>query len=232
MTLAGLTGRGVRVAVIDSGVNPAHPHIKGIAGGVEITTSGETPDYIDRLGHGTAVTAAIAEKAPEAELYAVKVFDRALSTTAGRILQAIDWSIRHRIQIANLSLGTRNPAHRERFAEMVANAAAAGLVLVAADASLPGELPGVIGVALDWECPRHQYRCSRAGSRPLFHASGYPRSIPGVPDRHNLHGISFAVANLTGFAACARQACGEGSVDELQAMLIDRSSSGGRRMPA
>src|SRR5262249_33608270 len=162
------TGRGVRVAVIDSGVNPAHSHINGIAGGVEITTQGETPNYIDRLGHGTAVMAAIAEKAPEAQLYAVKVFDRTLSTTVDRIMQTIDWSIRHQIHIANLSLGTRNPAHRERFAEMVANAAAAGLVLVAADASLPGAIHGVVPVALDWECPRHEYRCSNISARPIF----------------------------------------------------------------
>src|SRR5262249_35069486 len=73
-TLDGLTGRGVRLAVIDSALNPAHPHINGIAGDVEITTQGETPNYTDRLGHGAAVPAAIAEKAREAQLYALKVF--------------------------------------------------------------------------------------------------------------------------------------------------------------
>jgi subtilisin family serine protease len=226
MNLEGLTGRGVRVAVIDSGVNPAHPHVGGVAGGVEITAQGETPIYLDYLGHGTAVAAAIAEKAPEALLYAVKVFDRALSTTADRILRAIVWSIGQKINIANLSLGTRNPAHRERFAEMIAKAAAAGLVLVAAREtsgveSLPGALPGVIAVGLDWDCPRDTYRCTITDSQPLFFASGYPRSIPGIPVERNLNGISFAVANMTGFVARARQASPQGSLAELQAMLID-----------
>jgi subtilisin family serine protease len=165
MSFGSLTGRGVRVAVIDSGINPAHPHVSGVAGGVEIANHGESADYIDRLGHGTAVAAVIAEKAPEAQLYAVKVFDRTLSTTADRILRAIDWSIEHQIDIANLSLGTCNPSHRQRFSEMISKAAAAGLTLVAAretssTESLPGALPGVIAVEFDWNCSRQRFAVS------------------------------------------------------------------------
>src|SRR5688572_503616 len=53
----GPTGRGVRIAVIDSGVFATHPHINGIAGGVAIALDGsEHSDFVDRLGHGTAVT--------------------------------------------------------------------------------------------------------------------------------------------------------------------------------
>src|SRR5688572_3372383 len=64
------TGRGVRIAVIDSGVFAAHPHVGGIAGGVSIALDGtEDSDFVDRLGHGTAVTAAIKEKAADAEIY-------------------------------------------------------------------------------------------------------------------------------------------------------------------
>lgn len=226
MNFDGLTGRGVRVAIIDSGVNPSHPHITGIAGGVEITAQGETPVYLDYLGHGTAVTAAIAEKAPEALLYAVKVFDRTLSTTADRILRAIDWAIGQQAHVANLSLGTRNPAHRESFAQMIAKGAAAGLVLVAAREasgveSLPGSLPGVIAVGVDWNSPRDTYRCTMIDAQPLFFASGYPRSIPGVPAERNLNGISFAVANMSGFVARARQAFPQVSLPELQAILIE-----------
>ena len=225
MSFDAFTGRGIRVAIIDSGVNPTHPHITAIAGGVEITAQGETPAYLDYLGHGTAVTAAIAEKAPDALLYAVKVFDRTLSTTADRILRAIDWAIRQQTDVANLSLGTRNLAHRERFAQMIANATAAGLVVVTAHESsgvesLPGCLPGVIAVDVDWNCPRDTYRCTMIDSRPLFFASGYPRSIPGLPVERNLNGISFAVANMSGFVARARQAISQGSLVELQAILI------------
>ena len=55
-----MTNRPVRVAVIDSGVNPTHPHVGGVAGGTAIAADGSSgDDYIDRLGHGTAVAAAL-----------------------------------------------------------------------------------------------------------------------------------------------------------------------------
>jgi hypothetical protein len=69
---------------------------------------------------------------------------------------------------------------------------------------LPGSLPGVIPVQLDWECPRDRFRCVEIDGTTVFRASGYPRPIPGVPPDRNLHGISFAVANVTGFVARAR----------------------------
>ena len=62
----------VRVAVIDSGVHASHPHVNGVAGGVGIDSEGhEHDDYVDRLGHGTAVAAVIREKAPDAAILAV-----------------------------------------------------------------------------------------------------------------------------------------------------------------
>ncbi len=227
--LAGFSGRGVRVAVIDSGVNPAHPHVMGVAGGVAISAQGETEAYLDYLGHGTAVTAAIREKAPEALLYAVKVFDRALSTNMETIIRALEWCIANQMQIINLSLGTGNPSHRQRFERLLDRATESGAVLVAATEDsgtpvLPGCLPPAIAVGLDWECPRESYRCALIGPRPTFFASGYPRSLPGVPRERNLHGISFAVANMAGFAARARQACPGGSPDNLRQFLIENAT--------
>jgi hypothetical protein len=87
--------------------------------------------------------------------------------------------------------------------------------------ALPGCLPFVFGVGLDWECPREHYRCVFADSRATFFASGYPRTIPGVPQQHNLKGISFAVANMTGFVARARQACPTASIAELERALVE-----------
>ena len=92
--------------------------------------------------------------------------------------------------------------------------------------AFPGSLPGVIAVGLDWECPRDSYRCAPNkddGAHPLFLASGYPRAIPGVPREQNLNGISFAVANMTGFVVRARQAYPAVSIAELEALLIERA---------
>jgi subtilisin family serine protease len=211
MTAPPGTGRGVRIAIIDSGVHASHPHVGGVAGGVGIDEDGgEIDDYVDRLGHGTAVTAAIKEKAPAAELYAVRVFDRTLATSMTRLVRAIEWAARNGMHLVNLSLGTRRAEHEPVLAEAVRHASAYGVTIVSATQDedgirwLPGSLPGVIGVQVDWTCPRDEFQVVDApGGGVVFRASGYPRPIPGVPPARNLNGISFAVANMTGFAARA-----------------------------
>ena len=206
--LGGRRGAGVRIAVVDSGVHVQHPHVGGVAGGVAITPDGsENDDYLDRLGHGTAVTAAIKEKAPEAELFAVKVFGDRLATSCTALVRAIEWAAERRARLINLSLGTANPAHEARLSEAVAGAAERGSLVVSAQESdgvrwLPGSLPGAIGVRLDWSCARHSVRIGAdADGSPVFLASGFPRPIPGVSPVRNLGGISFAVANVTGVLA-------------------------------
>ncbi|HLX46278.1 MAG TPA: S8 family serine peptidase [Bryobacteraceae bacterium] len=208
------TGKGVRVAVIDSGVNANHPHIYSIAGGVAIAGDTEEPFYIDTLGHGTAVMAAIQEKAPDAEYLAVRVFHNALRTSVESLLHAIEWSIAQRAHVINLSLGTVNPAHADRFVPLIQRAAEHGTILVSAleangVPALPGSLPGVIGVNLDWDCPRESFRFNQtsrfnqtataSATAIEWYTSGYPRDLPNVPRARNLNGISFAVANMTGF---------------------------------
>jgi subtilisin family serine protease len=199
----------VRVAIIDSGVHVAHPHVGAVMGGVAFDEDGrQHSDYIDRLGHGTAVTAAIKEKAPGAELYAVKVFDRALGTRIGNLIKAIAWAAAEGMDIANLSLGTSKSEHELALRDAVDRATASGLLIVSARDDegvrwLPGSLPGVVPVQLDWTCPRDAYRVADVDGVTVFRASGYPRTIPGVPPGRNLNGISFAVANVTGFAAHA-----------------------------
>jgi hypothetical protein len=194
-----VTGRGVRVAVIDSGVNLTHPHIGRVAGGVTLGNAGEDDSYLDVLGHGTAVMATIQEKAPDAEYFAVRVFHSELRTSVNRLVRALEWCIERRIDVINLSLGTANPAHADRFARLIPQA---GILVSARDIdgspAFPGNLPGVIGVAVDWDLPRERFAC-RNGTE--FYASGYPRPIPGAPKERNLNGISFAVANMTGFVA-------------------------------
>ena len=200
--------RAVRIAVIDSGVHASHPHVNGVAGGVAISADGgETSDFTDRLGHGTAVTAAIREKAPDAAVYAVKIFHDSLATNVGTLTAALNWASRNQMDLINLSLGTDNPAHADALQTIVDKLAGQGIALVAAyeDAGvrwLPGSLPGVVPVVIDWDCPRDEYRTSAlTDGRTLYHASGYPRPIPGVSPERNLKGISFAVANVTGLLA-------------------------------
>ncbi len=211
--------RPVRVAVIDSGVNPAHPHIGSVAGGVAIGPDGSThPDYLDRLGHGTAVAAAIKERAPGVDLLAVKVFHLELSAPVDALVAAIAWSAAQQADLINLSLGTANPAHALVLQASVDAARRAGALLVAAATCdgvdyLPGGLAGVVPVELDWTGPRLEVVVSAsAGATAACRASGYARPMPGVSPERNLKGISFAVANTTGILARKLAAGGHATV--------------------
>lgn len=199
----------VTVAVIDSGVNVPHPHLPGVAGGVALDLEGhETGDYVDVLGHGTAVSAAIHEKAPMAEILAVKVFDRELATTVRTLVKAIDWATERGIRLVNLSLGTPHEFRAPELAPAVERAVRAGSIIVSAfeldgERWYPGCMEGVVGVRLDAGQARESVVVERVGGRAVLVASPYPRPIPGVPKERNLNGISFAVANAAGCLAAA-----------------------------
>jgi subtilisin family serine protease len=199
----------VRIAVIDSGVFASHPHVNGVSGGVAFDAEGgEHHDFVDRLGHGTAVAAAIRDQAPDADLFAVKIFDRELSANIGVLIAAIDWAARSGVHLANLSLGSPKREHEAVLRDAVNRAAALGLLLVAARDDegvtfFPGSLPGVVPVQVDWSLRRTEFRVVNVDGMPVVRASGLPREIPGVPPSRNLHGVSFAVANATGIIARA-----------------------------
>ena len=210
----------MRIAVVDSGVFAAHPHVGGVEQGIGIRDDGSLDeDFVDRLGHGTAVTAAIREKSPHAAIIAVKVFWRSLSTDVGSLVRGIDESLARDASVINLSLGTSNAAHRSPLQDAVQRTSARGAVIVAAVENgtewLPGSLDGVIPVTLEWTCPRQEYRLVTHNGRLSIAASGYPRDIPNVPPERNLKGISFAVANASGFVARACEAANSHRIADI-----------------
>ena len=182
----------MKVAILDSGIHAGHPHVGAVAGGFDAT--GLSGDWLDRLGHGTAVAGAIRDHAPEAELLAVKIFEGSLRTNIEIILRGLEWAIDQGADFINLSLGTTNAAHAPRLAQWVKK----GGVWVSAAGAYPGWIEGVIAIEVDATLERDQVR-HVAGTR--FAASPYPRPIPGVDREKNLHGVSFAVANVTGMLA-------------------------------
>jgi subtilisin family serine protease len=197
----------VSVAVVDSGVNVPHPHLPAVAGGVAFDFEGTmSEDFVDVIGHGTAAAAAIHEKAPEAELWAVKVFDKELATTVPTLVRAIDWATERGVRLVNLSLGTPNDFREAELAPAVERAIERGTIIVSAheyDGMLwfPGSMAGVVGVVMDADQPRDSVTVVDLKNGIALRASPYPRPVPGVPAERNFNGISFAVANATGVLA-------------------------------
>jgi subtilisin family serine protease len=194
--------RPVRIGIIDSGVHSAHPHIGNVAGGVTIGPDALEMSYADRLGHGTAIAALIHSRAPRAELFAVKIFQHALTANLRIVLSAIDWCLQNEIDLINLSLGTPNTSYKTAFEAALARVGAAGKGIVSAFEvngvpALPGCLPGVVGVLADSSKAPGEHGVGTRGAKKIFTASPFPRDIPGVPRECNLQGVSFAVAHVT-----------------------------------
>lgn len=223
-------GRPIRIAIIDSGVHANHPHIGNITGGVTINPAGGLTDattYIDRLGHGTAVAALIHHRAPQAHLFAVKIFHDALVTNLPTLLSAIDWCLDHDMDLINLSLGTTNQNHRPAFEAAIARVQAQGRALISAaemqnQPALPGILPGVIAVLADNSKQPGEFGTKTLHGKTVFTASPYPREIPNVPRERNLHGISFAVAHVTATIANLWHPT---SATTPESLLLEASSS-------
>ena len=163
------------------------------------------------------------EKAPAAEIYAVKVFDRDLATTGQALVAALAWSRRAGARLITLSLGTSNVEYEAALAREIAQAVEQELRGRCRSAgrrpSSAGRSSGVIAVDLDMALPREAGEWSIVGDRVILRASGY-RPIR-VPPERNLHGMSFAVANAAGARVCPRGCAGT----DIHAALADVSST-------
>lgn len=110
----GYTGKGVKVAVIDTGIDSSHDDLI-VSGGVSFVDGESKDDYVDENGHGTHVAGIIGAKdngsdyvgtAPDIQLYAVKVFDASGTGKISKILAGVDWSITNGMDVINISLGS------------------------------------------------------------------------------------------------------------------------------
>lgn len=108
----GSTGRGVKVAVLDSGIEASHPAMAGGVNGYLAIGDGpnglqlDTEPHEDLFGHGTACAGIIRSIAPECELYSVRVLGPTLGGLGSVFAVGLSLAIEHGMQVCNLSLGT------------------------------------------------------------------------------------------------------------------------------
>jgi len=218
---------GIRVTLVDSGVNPWHSHVQGVEGGLSfrLSDSGrveESDDYRDELGHGTAIAGVIRERAPNIQLQAFKIFHRELLAPAQVLLAALERAVRIDSKIIHLSLGTEQPGSREALARICGEADRRDIVIVASargpeDEVFPACFDSVIGVY--WNSACEEGSLVHHPGKPIeFGAYGRPRPIPGLPQEQNLKGNSFAAARVTALVAaylCECPSAGSASVRDM-----------------
>ncbi len=111
----GATGRGVRVAVVDSGVDADHPDLHGCVDvdacvAITLDENGDAVETVgphgDSYGHGTACAGIIHSLAPEARITSVKVLGAGLGGKAAAFLRGLAWAVEQGFDVVNLSLGT------------------------------------------------------------------------------------------------------------------------------
>jgi subtilisin len=139
----GRTGRGVRVAVVDSGIDTEHPDLKGkVKESVEAVTEDGRIEFRpstsgDQAGHGTACAGIIASIAPDVDLYSVKVLGPKASGSGDMFLVGLDYAIKQKFRVINLSLGTTKRDFFAPLHDLLDRAYQAGCIVVSAANNLP-----------------------------------------------------------------------------------------------
>jgi subtilisin len=154
----GATGKGITVAVIDSGVEGSHPRVRGrLMESVAIEMQAGEPEVVrteptDLFGHGTACAGIIAGMAPEVDIVSVRVLGADLKGKGAAFAAGLEYVINRPVDVANLSLSTKSEAMFPIFHDLADAAYFRSVVLVSAvnnvmGASYPSLFSSVISVA-------------------------------------------------------------------------------------
>lgn len=208
----GSGGAGVRIAIVDSGIDNAHPAIAGaVRGWVEPVAEGEEirlcdGPHEDAYGHGTACAGIIRGLAPEAELYSVKVLGSGLSGRGQIFAAGLRWAIDNGMHVVNLSLGTTKREFYSLFHELADAAYFRNTILVTAAnnspvPSYPSLYASVISVASQLD--PDPYHFAYNPSPPVdFGAPGMDVPVPWLRGGSiAATGNSYAAPHISGLAA-------------------------------
>ena len=204
-------GAGVRVAVLDSGVDSELDDFKEGLTSYEIQMTGGAMDCVetkgvDELGHGTACAWIIRSLAPKAELHSIKILGGEARGTSAELAQGIKWSIDNGMDVVNISAGVRGPRSKDVLSAEADRALYEGVTIVAAAhnhglAAYPANLSSVLTVTYDNFKDTRQFRYRTKEQVELeAHGIYVETPKPGGGTR-SYTGTSFACPHVTGFVA-------------------------------
>src|SRR2546423_908958 len=140
----GATGAGVRVCVLDSGVELDHPSVGTVQRSVAVTKTDDgitvTDDTAgDLCGHGTACAGIIRSFAPECELTSVRVLGAGYTGSAAVLIAGLEWAIEQGFDIVNMSLSTTKKQYVDQLHELADAAYFKRTMLIASAHNMPVE---------------------------------------------------------------------------------------------
>jgi len=246
-----LTGQGIKVGIIDTGIDYTHTDLGGcfgaackVAGGYDFVNSDNDP--MDDNIHGTHVAATVAANgsmkgvAPDATLYAYKVLDSGGSGWDSDVIAAIERSVEDGMDVINLSLGSG--AGPDSPSSIATNEAMkAGVIVVAAAGNsgpgyatvgAPGNARDIITVGASDTQGKMAWFSSK-GPVPGYDYQKPEIIAPGVdiiaaaPGQNyaSLSGTSMAAPHVAGVAALARQFKPNYSAQQIKQLLLSQSKS-------
>jgi subtilisin family serine protease len=138
-------GRGVRVCILDSGVDGEHELVGGVQGAVAIVAGADgsfdavEDDQGDLAGHGTACAGIVRSIAPECELFSVRVLGAGMKGSGGVLLGGLRWAVEQGFDVINMSLSTTKRDFFALLHELADTAYFRRTVLVASAHNMPVE---------------------------------------------------------------------------------------------
>lgn len=231
----GSTGKGIRVAVVDSGVEYDHPELeKSVRGGVIVEYDSKAKNNFrikpddqpaDVSGHGTACAGIIHSIAPEAEIYSVRVLGRNMGGRAIQFAAGLDWAIENDMQVVNLSLSTSLEEFFGLFHDLADQAYFKNMNLICAvnnipEPSYPSLFSSVISVAAhEGKDPFTYYYNTKPPVE--FGAPGIDIEVAWNKGQYmTCTGNSFAAPHIAGITALIRAKHPELTPFQLKTVLL------------
>ena len=232
------TGAGIRVCILDSGVQPDHPLVGSLEGAVALRKTDEGEIVVeddtegDLCGHGTACAGIVRALAPDCAIFSVRVLGAGYTGSGPVLLAGLRWAIEQGFDVINMSLSTTKRQFAEVLHELADSAYFKRTVLVASAHNMPVEsypwrFAAVISVGSHEENDPQVFYYNPAPPVEFF-ARGVNVEVPWLGGETTpASGNSFATPHMSGMCALIMAKHRELTPFQLKSVLFLTSSNVG-----